>query len=204
MKKIQTMVFDYGGVISKRQNQKIVAEMCKIIDISPRIFFSFYATERKKYDSGLIDARAYWNKTVQRMGRHVEMGDIDKLIALDTRSWLDINAEMIQYSSKIKDQINLALLSNMTFEALEEIKKLDWIHYFQEKIFSCHEKVSKPDREIYCICLKKVQAAPQEVLFIDDVQVNLDAANKIGINTLKFNGCRNMKKAIENEYVFTK
>lgn len=204
MKKIRTIVFDFGGVISKRQNKRIVAEMCKIINVSPQIFFSFYTTERKKYDSGLMNARTYWKKTIHRMGGHNETKDIDKLIVLDTRSWLDINAEMIKYIKTVKDHIKLAILSNMTFESLEEIKNLDWISYFKQKIFSCLEKVSKPDKEIYLICLKKVKAAPQEVLFIDDVQENLDAAHRLGINTLKFINCRNMKKIIKNEFVFKK
>ncbi len=202
MKNIKYIVYDYGGVISKKQNKELVNKMCKILNIPAQQFFSFYTKERKDYDSALIDAKTYWTKTIKLMDGQIELKDIDKLIEFDIKSWLDINKETIEYIKSIKDKIKLALLSNMTFDALEEIKNLYWIHYFDTKIFSCEEKVCKPDYKIYNICIKKVKVEPQHILFIDDSKVNLNAAQKMGINILKFTDCENMKNIIENEYVF--
>jgi len=202
MKNIKTIVYDYGGVISKKQNKELIHKMCKILNIPAQQFFSFYAKERIDYDSALIDAKTYWNRTIKLMDRQIELKDMDKLIEFDIKSWLDMNKETIEYIQSIKDKIRLAILSNITFEVLEEIKNLYWIHYFDTKIFSCEEKVSKPDNKIYNICLKKVKVEPQHILFIDDSKANLDAAQKMGINILKFTDCENMKNTIENEYVF--
>jgi len=202
MKNIKTIVYDYGGVISKKQNKELIHKMCKILNIPAQQFFSFYAKERIDYDSALIDAKTYWNRTIKLMDRQIELKDMDKLIEFDIKSWLDMNKETIEYIQSIKDKIRLAILSNITFEVLEEIKNLYWIHYFDTKIFSCEEKVSKPDNKIYNICLKKVKVEPQHILFIDDSKANLHAAQKMGINILKFTDCENMKNTIENEYVF--
>jgi epoxide hydrolase-like predicted phosphatase len=199
MKNIKCIVYDYGGVISKKQNKELIHKMCKILNIPAQQFFSFYSKERKDYDSALIDAKTYWNKTIQLMDRQIELKDMDKLIEFDIKSWLDMNKETIEYIQSIKDKIRLAILSNITFEVLEEIKNLYWIHYFDTKIFSCEEKVSKPDNKIYDICLKKVKLEPQHILFIDDSEINLHAAQKMGINILKFTDCENMKNIIENE-----
>ena len=204
MKNIKYIVYDYGGVISKKQNKELVNKMCKILNIPAQQFFSLYTKERKDYDSALIDAKTYWTKTIKLMDGQIELKDIDKLIEFDTKSWLDINKETIEYIKSIKDKIKLALLSNMTFEVLEEIKNLYWIHYFEAKIFSCEEKVSKPDDKIYNICIKKAKVEPQHILFIDDSIVNLHAAQKMGMNILKFTDCENMKNIIENEYVLNK
>ncbi|MDD5016337.1 MAG: HAD-IA family hydrolase [Atribacterota bacterium] len=202
MKNIKTIVYDYGGVISKKQNKELVHKMCKILNIAEQQFFSFYTKERKDYDSALIDAKTYWTKTIKLMDGQIGLKDMDKLIEFDIKSWLDINTETIEYIKSIKDKIKLVLLSNMTIEVLEEIKNLYWIHYFDIKIFSCEEKVSKPDDKIYNICIKKVKAEPQHILFIDDSKENLNAAQKIGINILEFIDCENMKNIIENEYIF--
>jgi len=204
MKNIKCIVYDYGGVISKKQNKELVNKMCKILNIPAQQFFSFYTKERKDYDSALIDAKTYWTKTIQLMDGQIELKDIDKLIEFDIKSWLDINEETIEYIKSIKDKIKLALLSNMTFDTLEEIKNLHWIHYFDTKILSCEEKVSKPDDIIYNICIKKVKVEPQYILFIDDSKVNLNAAQKMGMNILKFTDCESMKNTIENEYVLNK
>jgi putative hydrolase of the HAD superfamily len=202
MKNIKTIVYDYGGVISKKQNKELIHKMCKILNISAQQFFSFYAKERKDYDSALIDAKTYWTKMIKLMDRQIGLKDMDQLIEFDIKSWLDMNTETIEYIQSIKDKIKLALLSNMTFEVLEEIKNLYWIHYFDTTILSCEEKVSKPDDKIYNICLKKLKVEPQHILFIDDSEVNLHAAQKMGINILKFTDCENMKNIIEKEYVF--
>ena len=202
MKNIKYIVYDYGGVISKKQNKELVNKMCKILNITAQQFFSFYTKERKDYDSALIDAKTYWIKTIKLMDEQIELKDIDKLIEFDLKSWLDINKETIEYIKSIKDKIKLALLSNITFEVLEEIKNLYWIHYFDTKIFSCEERVCKPDYKIYNICIKRVNVEPQHILFIDDSKENLNAAQKMGINILKFTDCENMKNIIKNEYVF--
>jgi len=202
MKNIKTIVYDYGGVISKKQNKELVNEMCKMLKISAQQFFSFYTKERKDYDSALIDAKTYWTKTIQLMGGQIELKDMDKLIEFDIKCWLDINTETIEYIKSIKDKIKLALLSNMTFDTLEEIKNSYWIHYFDTKILSCEEKVSKPDDKIYHICIKKVNVEPQHILFIDDSKENLVAAQKMGINILEFTDCEDMKNIIEKKYVF--
>src|SRR5665648_673534 len=199
MKDIKTIVYDYGGVISKKQNKELVHKMCKILNISEQHFFSFYTKERKDYDSALIDAKTYWTRTIQLMDRQIGLKDMDQLIEFDIKSWLDMNTETIEYIKSIKNKIKLVLLSNMTFEVLEEIKNLYWIHYFDTTIFSCEEKVSKPDDKIYDICLKKVKVEPQHILFIDDSKVNLNAAQKMGINILEFTDCENMKNIVENE-----
>jgi len=204
MKNIKTIVYDYGGVISKKQNKELVHKMCKILKIPTQQFFSFYTKGRKDYDSALIDAKTYWTKTIQLIDRQIELKDIDQLIKFDIKSWLDINTETIEYIKSIKDKIKLVLLSNMTIEVLKEIKNLDWIHYFDTKIFSCEEKTSKPDDKIYHICIKKVKVEPQHILFIDDSKENLDAAQKMGINILEFTDCEDMKNIIENEYVLNK
>jgi len=202
MKEIKYIVFDFGGVISKKQNEKIIKKMCQILNISIPEFSLLYTRERKDYDSGLIDARTYWTKTIKMIDRQVELKDIDRLVNFDIKSWLDINEETIEYIQSIRGKIQLALLSNMTFDTLEEINNLYWMDYFKQKILSCEEKVSKPDYRIYDICLKKLNVEPHYVLFIDDSEANISAAQKMEINALKFTNCWSMKNIIGNEYIF--
>jgi len=51
---------------------------------------------------------------------------------------------------------------------------------------------------------KRVPNQLEHILFIDDSKVNLNAAQKMGMNILKFTDCENMKNVIENEYVLNK
>ncbi|MFA7574645.1 MAG: HAD-IA family hydrolase, partial [Arcobacteraceae bacterium] len=113
-----------------------------------------------------------------------------------------INDETISYIQSIKDKSILALLSNMTFDTLQEIGNMYWLDYFNLKIFSCEKKVAKPHPRIYEICLEDLNMNPQQILFVDDSTENIIAAQKMGINTIKFTNCHEIREIIENEYIF--
>ncbi len=58
--------------------------------------------------------------------------------------------------------------------------------YFDVHTFSCLEHLVKPYPEIYLRTLKKLKVLPQEAVFIDDRQINIDGAKNVGIDTILF------------------
>ncbi|MBR1605196.1 MAG: HAD family phosphatase [Alphaproteobacteria bacterium] len=77
----------------------------------------------------------------------------------------------------------ICLLSNITPD-LEDIvpQSVD-----ADKRFLSYELgMIKPDIEIYKYVLDKLHARPEETLFIDDLPVNISAAQKLGMNGLVF------------------
>ncbi|MBN2443043.1 MAG: HAD family phosphatase [Spirochaetales bacterium] len=204
MKKIKWVVCDYGGVIGKKQNKGIIARICKLIGISIKDFDSLYRKERDSYDAGLLDRETYWNHKLESINKDPGSVDIKTLFDLDIKSWLDINKETTHYLSSIKPKVNLALLSNMPEDILPEIRKQSWYNLFDTGIFSCEEKICKPDNRIYDLLLKRIRSEPHEVLFIDDLEINVKAAQKNGINGIQFFDCRSMKKEINTNYSLKK
>lgn len=53
---------------------------------------------------------------------------------------------------------------------------------FNHIIDSCEEGVRKPEPEIFHIALERAGVKPQEVLFLDDFEGNLEAAKVLGID----------------------
>jgi len=201
MKKIKCIAFDYGGVISKKQNDDIINKMCKIINISSDVFSSIYTKERNNYDAGLINAEEYWARTLKLINIDIKSIDIKKLIDLDLQSWMDINEDTLRYVKSIKNKIKTAILSNMIYGTLKDIVNFEWFNDFNVCVFSCEEKVSKPDKKIYDILINRVNMDPEYILFIDDSPVNIEAAKKCGINTIRFINFDQMKKEIEDKFI---
>ncbi|XP_021365983.1 acyl-CoA dehydrogenase family member 10-like isoform X2 [Mizuhopecten yessoensis] len=56
---------------------------------------------------------------------------------------------------------------------------------FDVIIESCVVGMRKPDPRIYEMCLKQLDVAPEESVFLDDLGGNLKAAKALGINTIK-------------------
>jgi HAD superfamily hydrolase (TIGR01509 family) len=56
--------------------------------------------------------------------------------------------------------------------------------------------VKKPHREIYQIALDITHRAPDEAVFIDDRQLNLDGAKELGIHTIEFQDVGQLRSSL--------
>ena len=57
-------------------------------------------------------------------------------------------------------------------------------------IISAEERVAKPDERIYRIALERLQVDPEEAVFLDDLAVNVAAANQLGMKAVHFRETR--------------
>ena len=90
---------------------------------------------------------------------------------LETMSWLR------------KEGIEIGLLSN----ALSNLADTGQTLAAEDKIFVSYELgLLKPDKAIYQSVLARLNAMPEEVIFIDDKRENVEAAKSLGINGIVF------------------
>lgn len=61
-------------------------------------------------------------------------------------------------------------------------------------VVSAVERLKKPDPAIYKLLCDRYQLKAEECLFIDDRQINVDAAIKVGMQAVLFQGERELKK----------
>ena len=86
-------------------------------------------------------------------------------------------------------------LSNFSKRAHRECAAaLDFLPHMDGGILSYQDKVIKPMPEIYQLLIDRYGLVPEECVFLDDTQRNLDAAEKFGIHTIRF---QNQAQAIE-------
>ncbi len=53
-------------------------------------------------------------------------------------------------------------------------------------ILSYRDRVIKPDKEIYTLLMERYDLIPQECVFLDDLEVNLNTAKELGMHTILF------------------
>ncbi|MBQ7359105.1 MAG: HAD family phosphatase [Lachnospiraceae bacterium] len=71
---------------------------------------------------------------------------------------------------------------------------LDFLPYMDGGILSYQDLVIKPEPEIYQLLIDRYNLIPDQCVFLDDLQANLDGAAKFGIHTILF---KNQADAIE-------
>ncbi len=121
--------------------------------------------------------------------------DIQRVLA-DVRTMVAHNDYAIPWIRSLKSRgYRVLYLSNFSEKAqMDCAKALDFIPYMDGGILSYREKVIKPMPEIYRLLIDRYDLIPEECVFLDDTQVNLDAAQKFGIHTILF---RDQAQAIE-------
>jgi 2-haloacid dehalogenase len=89
-------------------------------------------------------------------------------------------------------------LSNWSAESFSVTRKAHpFFDSFQGIVISGEEKVCKPDPKIYAILLERYKLLPEQCVFIDDRQENLDTAKEMGITTILFTSAAQVRKDLE-------
>ncbi len=113
--------------------------------------------------------------------------EIRKVLS-DVRTIVIRNDYAIPWIQKLKKKGYRCLyLSNFSRRAHRDCAAaLDFIPHMDGGILSYQEKVIKPMPEIYQLLIDRYGLVPQECVFLDDTQRNLDGAEKFGIHTILF------------------
>jgi HAD superfamily hydrolase (TIGR01509 family) len=107
------------------------------------------------------------------------------------------NEEMAALLQLLKKDRPLYLLSNTNdshFSYLERTHNVS--RHFEELILSYLVGSSKPEEAIYREVLKRSGLKAEECLFVDDLAANIEAASKLGMNTIHFVGIQDLKQRL--------
>jgi len=78
------------------------------------------------------------------------------------------------------------VLSNMSREFIDFLRRFPVYGLFDGEVVSCEEHTVKPEPRIYEILLERYGLTPSETLFIDDREANIEAAAALGIHGFLF------------------
>jgi putative hydrolase of the HAD superfamily len=92
------------------------------------------------------------------------------------------------------------LLATINNEALElnerRIRQFQLRREFKAFFSSCFVGIRKPDEGIYKIALEVTQRQPEECLFIDDRELNLECAQQLRMRTIHFQDAAQLRREL--------
>jgi putative hydrolase of the HAD superfamily len=177
-------------VLTAGQDMEAHAELLRITGMSIEQFEPLYWADRHAYDEGKLTGIAFWQKFVRDNGLsdRIDQTAIETINRIDARLWTTQNPAILAWQQALKARgLLTGILSNMGDNVLENIEReFDWIHRFDALIWSYQLGIAKPDPAIYHAVLAKLGTSPAETLFIDDKQVNIEAAQTLGMKAIVF------------------
>jgi putative hydrolase of the HAD superfamily len=188
------VVFDYGGVISRPQPEPDVAALAAAAGGPIPDFRDAYWARRHDYDLADLDAEAYWKGVTSQLGRPWDPGRMPELVRLDTVSWQHLRPGVVRLVGEVAASGHrLALLSNAPHEVAAGVAALPVARRFEHLLFSCDLRLAKPDPRCFRAALTRLEAAPSDVIFIDDRQENADAAARLEIHAIRFTTAEDLR-----------
>lgn len=91
--------------------------------------------------------------------------------------------DVVEYAHSLKAKCKIGILSNLGKVDIARLDKQVDLKVFDYVWLSCELKCSKPNEKVYKIVEKDCNISPNNILFIDDVQKNLEPAKERGWNT---------------------
>lgn len=190
---IKTFLFDMGNVLVKFCHERMcrqIGELC-----------GHDGAQVKKL---LLDSGVQWDFERGKVTEAVFMGQMEELLGakLDREKLYSagsdifhMNDGMLQILKSLKAQgFRLVLFSNVGethFRWIEE--RFEFLPLFDDAILSCREGGIKPEPPMYEAALKRIQCAPGECFYTDDIAEYVVKGRSYGFQAEVFTTSENLR-----------
>ncbi len=188
-KAIETIIFDFGGVVIDIDPQLTIKEFIKLGFTNPEKTNSDEFTRLiRKFERGILTPEVFRKRMKDFLGISVTDQQFDD-------AWnallYDIPNERIEIIEQVKKNYQIFLLSNSNeihYDLYVRDLQLrfgyrEFAELFHSAYFSFDLHLSKPDVEVYEFVICQHDLDPEKTLFIDDNPENIEAAQKTGLQT---------------------
>jgi putative hydrolase of the HAD superfamily len=188
---INNVIFDLGGVILNISPEKTVEEMKKLgISNFDKLYSQLKQNETfDLLEKGMLTEDQFVAEILQHVDRQIEKKQV-------IEAWNALLLDFPEERIALLDELNRSnrfrtfLLSNtngihkrtynedLYFRFSKRLEDL-----FEKAYFSHEMAMRKPDPEIFQYVLRREKLNPAETLFIDDSEVNIASASRLGLET---------------------
>ena len=186
---IRNLLFDLGGVIINLDRQRCVDALTALGDekADEMLDLSVQRGTLMDLEEGKISPSDFFKRMRQKIG--IAVSDEEIVHALN-ELLIGIPLDRLTLLRKLRQRFNVMMLSNtnpiMFDTKIAECfaqEGLSITDYFDDVYLSYRLKSCKPDIAIFKKVIELSRIVPQETLFFDDSQKNLDAAASLGFKT---------------------
>lgn len=186
---IRNLLFDLGGVIIDLDRQRCVDALVALGDSHAEELLGLYGQQGEfmKLEAGEISAADFLTYMHSRVGQEISDSEIVEAI---NAFLIGIPIERLQLLRQLRKRFRVMMLSN-TNPIMFDTKIADCFaqegltveDYFDDIFLSYRLKTCKPSAAIFEQVIASSHIVPQETLFFDDSQKNLEAAAALGFRT---------------------
>lgn len=199
---IDTIIFDMGNVLIEWHPQKYLAAFEKDEQRQQLLYDALFTSGIwSKQDDGTLSTEQACKQSQQLLDPSLHEACYQMYFHWQVHS---LAFKQMQSYAKHLQQLGyqLFILSNTSdvYYRIEQLGLLPISECLTGKILSFEEGLVKPDKAIYQLICQKYQLTPENCLFLDDIEENIQAAQSINMHGLlvknEIQACQELKKVL--------
>jgi putative hydrolase of the HAD superfamily len=185
---VRAIILDYGMVLCRQPSLEEIDRIAQIFGVDHHTFWQLYEKNRGAYDKDDIGGKEYWGRFASDTNTHLDDDTLEKLLRLDIEIWSHLEEPLLSWTRLLRAAgFKTALLSNLHLRFSAHIRSSsEWLQLFDHLIFSSEVRLIKPDPAIFLKCLQALRVKPEQSLFVDDRDANVETAIALGIYAIKY------------------
>ena len=194
---ISVITFDLGNVLVKVDHLRFCRQMAALAGLSPEEVYAqvFESSLEPGYDTGRITSREFYERVTAHFGVALAYSRFREL-------WCDIfdpMEAMAAVVAHLAPRFPLFLLSNTNSLHFAYIRERfsAILQPFQAFILSYQVGSRKPEAAIYQALIQQVNRPAEEILFLDDKVIFVDAAREQGLAAWQFRSSQELRQDLE-------
>ena len=201
-KKIEAIVFDFGGVMVTNLFPILVRELADSFGVSQEQVKEGLKNEAiRDFGKGEISESEFWKRFSKFLNKPIPKNHKDLLIEY-YKKYSKMDERMKKLVLYLKSQgYKTAVLSNTIPPHMNFNLKRKRFEIFDVKILSPEVHHLKPEKEIFEEALKRLKVSPQETVYIDNKKEYVEAAKKLGINALVFTNYEKLLRDLREMHI---
>ena len=195
---VKAVIFDYGEVLCHRPTPEEIARLAGFFNLRVDQLPALWERDRGAYDRGDLTPGVYWSALAKDAGVELGPQKLEEIHTLDMEMWSNVNSSMVEWANQLRSSgMKIGLLSNMHPEMVAHCRKhFSWLKDFDFVTFSGEVRLIKPDPAIYEHTLRGLGVTAAESLFLDDREINIRAAQALGINAIRFESTEQLRSEL--------
>jgi 2-haloacid dehalogenase len=195
----RTVVFDLGGVLVRWDPRLLFAEVLEPgEDVDAFLDEIDFAEWNHAQDAGKPWTEAVAEHSARHPHRAAAIAAYPERFAVSVPGPMD---ETVAVVDDLRDSgVRLLALTNWSGELFPLVRhRLTFLDDFEAVVVSGDEGLAKPDPALFRVLVDRYGVVPEETVYVDDVQRNVDAAAAMGFRAYLFTDAQALRTYLVGE-----
>jgi len=183
---IKTIFFDIGGVLVDLHPERTESILSKATNLPVDVLWKVFPEDaHHEYERGRIDDHEFFNAVCQALPNASTLDE-------DTfwNAWMSMVGKLkptAGWIPRLQASVPVWLLSNTNrYHVTHLLPNFPFYTAVDGTVFSYEVGFRKPESGIFQEALRRCRIAPEQALFIDDLEANVQAAIREGFHAIHF------------------